>query len=154
MKKMIFVCTGNTIMFILAGLAFAFPFSEVNQTENIRLSATLSLFPLLLIAYIIVYPICFYILKKAYGWNKGSSSELSFSDEREKDLSAQAAKKSYTVLMGGIISVIAILGGVQFFCLFTHQINNIYPIAIILLSAVLILSTITYGVKWCLEYRK
>lgn len=153
MKKTIFICSGNAILFLLLGLAFAFPADEVQLIEGAGFGAAVSVFPLLLLGYLMVYPLCFYVLKKLFGWHGPSDSELSYADEREKTLVAEAAKVSYVVLVGGILTVIAALGGLAFFSLFTQTSYNSYATAILLLSGVLMLSSISYGVKWCLGYR-
>ncbi len=154
MKKMIIKSTGNTILFLLFGLAFLFPFSEIQLIEDSGFSATVTIYPILFAIYMIIYPIVYYILWKKLKWNKKDVSELAFSDEREKVIVSEATKTSYIVLMGGSLISIAIIGGIKFFSLFTHEDISIYFISVLLLTMLLVISTFSYCIKWCLEYRK
>ncbi|WP_312443321.1 hypothetical protein [Lacrimispora sp.] len=154
MKKTIFISVGNTILFLLFGLAFLFPFSEIYQVENTGFSGTISIYPILLIIYLIIYPVVYYTIGKKLKWNKKDNSELSFSDEREKVIVSEAAKTSYKILVGGLIIIIAIIGGVRFFSLFTHENISIYFVSVLLLTILLVISTVFYCIKWCLEYRR
>lgn len=154
MKKTIIISACNSILFILFGLTFLFPFSEVNQIKNTGFSGTFTIFPILLVIYIILYPAAFYAARKIFKMDKKDNSELTFSDEREKIIVSESAKASYKILVGGLISMIAIIGGIKFFSLFTHENINIYFMSILLMTILLVLSSITYCIKWCLEYRK
>lgn len=154
MKKIIVKSIGNIILFLLFGLAFLFPFSEMQSNRNIGFSATLSIYSILLAVYLMIYPILHYVLWKRLKWSKANASELAFSDEREKVIVAEATKTSYTILIGGLIAAIAIIGGAKLFSLFTHKNISIYFISILLITLLLIISTISYCVKWCLEYRR
>ncbi|MBN7772301.1 hypothetical protein [Clostridium aminobutyricum] len=153
MKKTIFISVGNTILFLLFGLAFLFPFSEIHL-ENTGFSGTITIYPILLVIYLVIYPVVYYVLGKILKWSKKGSSELTFSDEREKVIVSEAAKTSYKILVGGLIIIIAIIGGVQFFSLFTHENISIYIVSVLLLTILLVISTVVYCIKWCLEYRK
>ncbi len=92
MKKIIFQCVGNAVLFTLFGLAFLFPLSGISQNENI-LSGTITCFPIMFVGYLIIYPIANYIISKIFRWNKKDNSELAFSDEREKLIVAQKKPK-------------------------------------------------------------
>ena len=120
MKKIIVKSIGNIILFLLFGLAFLFPFSEMQSNRNIGFSATLSIYSILLAVYLMIYPILHYVLWKRLKWSKANASELAFSDEREKVIVAEATKTSYTILIGGLIAAIAIIGGAKLFSLFTQ----------------------------------
>lgn len=154
MKKTIFISIANAILFLLFGLAFLFPFSEINQTGTAGFKGTITIYPILLIIYMIIYPIVYYILRKTFKWNKKDNSELTFLDEREKMIVYKAAKTAYKILIGGLIVIIAIIGGVKFFSLFTHENISIYIVSVSLLTILLVLSSISYCIKWCIEYRK
>ena len=154
MKKMIFVSSGNAVLFILLGLAFLFPVSEYQQTEVVGLSGTLTIFPFLLLAYLILYPSVFFVLRKMLKWNKKDSSELTFSDEREKIVVSEAVKISYRILITGLLFSIPFLGCVRLFSLFTHSEISMYFVSVLLCTLLLIISTIAYCIKWCIEYRK
>ncbi len=154
MKKIVIKSVGNLVLFSLFGLAFLFPFSEIQSVEHVGFSTTIAIYPVLLAAYLIICPALYYILRKKLTWSKNDISELAFSDEREKMIVAEATKTSYITLICGLIASIAIIGGVKLFSLFTHEDINIYFISILLMTILLVLSTISYCIKWCLEYRK
>lgn len=154
MKKIVIKSVGNIILFSLFGLAFLFPFSEIGVIENVGFRTTISIYPIMLAAYLIIYPILYYILRKRLMWSKKDVSELAFSDEREKVIVAEATKTSYITLIGGLIVGIAIIGGVKLFSLFTHEDISIYFISILLMTILLVVSTVSYCIKWCLEYCK
>lgn len=154
MRKTIFISAGNTMLFLLFGLTFLFPFSDIHQIESTGFSGTITIYPILLIIYLIIYPIVYYILGKILKWGDKNNSELTFSDEREKVIVSEAAKTSYKVLMGGLIVILAIIGGVRFFSLFTHENISIYFTSVLLLTMLLVISTVLYCIKWCLGYRK
>jgi len=153
MKKTVFQCFGNVLLFTLMGLAFMFPFSEVTQME-IGFQGTVTIFPILLIAYLIVYPIVHYILVKKYHWGKSANSELAYSDEREKIIVLESTKVAYKVLIGGLIITIAAIGGIEIISLSTSMDISTYSPSIALLTVLLDIATISYCVKWCREYKK
>ena len=153
MKKTIFLCIGNAVLFTLIGLAFLFPFSEITQME-MGFQGKITIFPYLLIAYLIAYPIAYYILVKKYHWGENANSELAYSDEREKIIVAESTKTAYKALVGGLIITIAVIGGLKFFSLSTGANISIYLVSIALLTALLDIATISYCVKWCREYKK
>jgi len=153
MKKTIIQCSGNVLLFTLMGLAFMFPFSEVTQME-MGFQGSVTIFPFLLIAYLIVYPIVHYILAKKYHWGKSADSELAYSDEREKIIVSESTKIAYKVLIGGLIITIAAIGGVKFFSLSTGMDISTYLSSIALSTALLDIATISYCAKWCWEYKK
>lgn len=153
MKKTIMLCTGNMILFTLLGLSFLFTFSEVRPYE-FGLSGTITIFPLLLAAYLIIYPIAYHMLARKNKWKKKGNSELSYLDEREKDIVAESTKTAYKVLMGGLIGMISLLGGVRFYSLCTHIEISFYILSITLLVALLDITTMLYCIRWCLEYKK
>jgi hypothetical protein len=135
------------------GLAFLFPVSDVVITEN-GIGGSLTIFPFLMIAVPIVYLIAYFILAKKYHWGKADNSELAYSDEREKIIVAQSTKVAYKVLIGGLIFVVAAIGGINFFSIFTSMGISIYMVAIALITLLLNIAMISYCVKWCMEYKK
>ena len=153
MKKIAFRCVGNTLLFTLVGLAFLFPFSEITQME-MGFQGNVSIFPFLLAAYFIAYPIIHYIFAKKNRWGEKDNSELAYSDEREKAIVAESTKIAYMVLVGGLIIAIVVIGGVKFFSMSTGMDISIYATSIALLTVLLDIATISYCVKWCLEYKK
>lgn len=153
MKKIMFQCIGNTLLFALFGLAFLFPFSNINQVES-GFSGTVTIFPMLLLGYLIIYPTIYYVFKTIFKWDRKDNTELAFADEREKTIVAEATKTVYKILIGGLLGSIAIIGGARFFSLFSHETINIYFISVLLMTILLILSSICYCIKWCVEYYK
>jgi hypothetical protein len=130
-----------------------FPFSGIRQTED-GLSGTPTVFPIIFIVYMFIYPIAFYVLRKTLRWNKKDDSEFAFADEREKTIVSEAAKTAYKVSITGLLSVIGIIGLVKFYALFSNEDIDIYFISILLLTVLLVTTTIFYYLKWCLQYRK
>ncbi|QIB68896.1 hypothetical protein Ami103574_05980 [Aminipila butyrica] len=154
MEKIIIKSTGNILLFLLFGLAFLFPFSELQSIQDAGFRATVSIYPILLAGYLVIYPFLYLVISKKQKWSRRDLSELAFSDEREKVIVAEATKTSYLVLMGGLILAMAIIGGIKLFSLFTHKEISIYFISILLITILLIMSTISYCITWCFEYRK
>ena len=95
-----------------------------------------------------------HVIAKKYHWGRKYSSELAYSDEREKTIVAESTKIAYMVLVGGLIVIISVIGGAKFFSLSTGLDISTYSIAIALLTALLDIATISYCVKWCREYKK
>lgn len=154
MRKIIFHSAGNTILFLLFGLAFLFPFAEIQQSGTTGFSGKMTVFPLLLLGYFIIYPIVNYIFNRVLKLDKRDHSELSFSDEREKVIVAEAAKVAYKILIGGLLITVAALGGIRTFSLFTREEISIYFVSVLLIMVLLIVTTIAYCITWCLAYRK
>ena len=153
MRRTIFLCVGNVLLFSFFGLAFLFPFSAFTPMEyGYGFQARLTIFPLLLVAYLIIYPLTCHILGKRYRWGKGAGSELSCEDEREDVIVAASTKVAYQSLIGGLLVLIPAIGGVRFFSLFTGIEISIYATAIALLTVLLIVATVLYCVTWCRSY--
>lgn len=153
MKKTIILCTGNFILFLLIGLAFLYPAQQV-QPLHPGVSAQVGLMPVLLLAYLLVFPVVYHLLAKKYHWGKNTGTELAAQDEREQQVVAQATKAAYQVLIGGILFIIAALGGLRFFALFTDMQLDFYRWAVALLCALLAVATAVYTAVWCKAYLK
>ena len=153
MKKTIILCTGNFILFLLIGLAFSYPAQQV-QPLHPGVSAQVGLMPVLLLAYLLVFPVVYHLLAKKYHWGKNTGTELAAQDEREQQVVAQATKAAYQVLVSGILAVIAALGGLRFFALFTDMQLDLYRWAVALLCALLAVATVVYTAVWCKAYLK
>lgn len=153
MKKTIILCTGNFILFLLIGLAFLYPAQQV-QPLHPGVSAQVGLMPVLLLAYLLVFPVVYHLLAKKYHWGKNTGTELAAQDEREQQVVAQATKAAYQVLIGGILFIIASLGGLRFFALFTDMQLDFYRWAVALLCALLAVATAVYTAVWCKAYLK
>ena len=153
MKKTIILCTGNFILFLFIGLAFLYPAQQV-QPLHPGVSAQVGLMPVLLLAYLLVFPVVYHLLAKKYHWGKNTGTELAAQDEREQQVVAQATKAAYQVLIGGILVVVAALGGLRFFALFTDMQLDLYQWAVALLCALLAVATVVYTAVWCKAYLK
>ncbi len=153
MKKTIILCTGNFILFLLIGLAFSYPAQQV-QPLHPGVSAQVGLMPVLLLAYLLVFPVVYHLLAKKYHWGKNTGTELAAQDEREQQVVAQATKAAYQVLIGGILVVIAALGGLRFFALFTDMQLDLYQWAVAFLCALLAVATVVYTAVCCKAYLK
>ena len=73
----------NIILFALFGLSFAFPFKDLNIVADYGVELTFSIFPILLVIYIVGYLLLNYYLKATDKIAQKDNSELYFSDERE-----------------------------------------------------------------------
>lgn len=159
MMRTMTVCLGNLVLFILMGLAFLFPCSEYTLVESgFGITFKPTVFPLLLLAYLVVYPIVYAVLSRRFRWSgrfgRQLVSELSFSDERERAIVGEASKASYLVLVGGLIAIIPLLGGVKLMSDFSRAGIDMYAVAVAALTALLAIATVTYGVRWYCGYRK
>ena len=68
MMRTMTICLGNLVLFILMGLAFLFPFSEYSLVEGgFGIMFRPTVFPLLLLAYLVVYPILYAVLFRRFG---------------------------------------------------------------------------------------
>lgn len=159
MMRTMTICLGNLVLFILMGLAFLFPFSEYSLVEGgFGIMFRPTVFPLLLLAYLVAYPILYAVLSRRFGWRghfgRQPVSELSFSDERERAIVGEASKASYLVLVGGLIVIIPLLGGVKLVSDFSRAGIDMYVIAVAALTVLLAVATVTYGARWYCDYRK
>lgn len=155
MKKVIYECVGNSILFALMGLLLIHPFSEYSTSAD-GFSAVTGVFPLIFIVYLILFAgIRFFVFRDGKK-SKYKNSELSFADEREKIIVAESTKTAYQVLVFALMVSMAILAGIRFFSLTLLENANIsiYSIGIALITMNLILAMVSYCVKWCREYRK
>ncbi len=155
MKKVIFECIGNSILFILMGLLLIFPFSSFKADDS-GFEVTLSIFPLIFFGYFILFLVIrFFILHDGKKSNF-SVSELTFSDEREKIIVAESTKFSYQVMITGLIVSAAVLSGIQAFSHIFSNNNFIssYSAGIALIVLNLVLGVLSYALKWCIEYQK
>lgn len=84
MKKMLIKCFTNIVLFILFGLSFAFPFKQFEVISDYGLEVTFSIFPILLLGYIVLYLIIYSLLKTMKIIPESDTSELYYEDEQEK----------------------------------------------------------------------
>lgn len=155
MKKVIFECVGNSILFILAGLMLIYPCSDYQNNANEFYFKT-GIFPAIFFFYLIVFiGMRFYIYKNGMK-SLYKESELTYSDEREKIIVAESTKIAYQVLLFGLMITMALLAGIRFFSLTILQSMeiNIYAVSIGLVTLNLVFAMISYCVKWCVEYKR
>ena len=155
MKKVIYECVGNSILFALMGLTLIHPFSEFSGSFE-GFSAVTSVLPFIFIIYLILFAgIRFFVFRDGKK-SQYHNSELSFSDEREKIIVSESTKTAYRVLVFALILSMAILAVTRFFSLtFLKNANiSIYVVGVFLITMNLILAMISYCVKWCREYKK
>ncbi len=156
MKKIIFECAGNTIFFVLLGLMLLFPVSGSSSgtiLDEGGFTATFSVTVMIFIGYTIIYGITRLVLSKKTAWLDKNNSELAFSDEREKSIRNNSAMLGYRVLMFGSIVSVCCIAAAQSFSVITGENISIYALSICLLILTLVITTIAYCIKWCLEYR-
>ena len=154
MKKMLIKCFTNIVLFILFGLSFAFPFKQFEVISDYGLEVTFSIFPILLLGYIVLYLIIYSLLKTMKIIPESDTSELYYEDEREREIVAKATKNSYVTLMAGLIGMIAILSLSQIFSVVLSFNITIYQISILLITLLLVTSSITYYLTWIRQYKK
>jgi len=154
MKRVIFECIGNSILFVLAGMMLIHPFSEFQNTDEKFYFAT-GIFPLIFVLYLIVFGLVRLVVYKK-SKKPFKDSELSFSDEREKIIVAESTKLAYQVIITSLLVIMAVLAGIRFFSLTILQNMGIdlYSVSIALITVTLVFAMLAYGIKWCVEYRK
>ncbi len=155
MKRVIFECTGNSLLFILAGIMLIHPFSEFQSSEDEFYFAT-GVFPAIFILYLIIFGASRLLIYKKSKKSFYKDSELSFSDEREKIIVAESTKLAYQVIITGLIIAMALLALIQFFSMTILQNMqiDIYFASITLFTLILVAAMAAYGIKWCVEYKK
>ncbi len=155
MKKVIFECTGNSILFILVGLMLIHPFSDYQNSVNEFYFKT-GIFPAIFFFYLIIFIGMRFLIYKNGMKSLYKESELTFSDEREKIIVAESTKISYQVLVGGLLVTMTLLAGIRFFSLtFLQSMEiNMYAASIGLVTLNLVFAMISYCVKWCVDYKK
>lgn len=156
MKKVIYECVGNSILFILFGIMLIHPFSDYQIYPdggfNVSTGITFSIFVYYLIAFAVIRIFVFKDGKKsAY-----KKSELSFADEREKCIVAESTKIAYQVLVFSLLASLGILALMKAFSWTLMQDFgiDIYSIGIALITLNLVLAMISYCIKWCVQYKK
>ncbi|RLP06589.1 hypothetical protein D9T14_11775 [Propionibacterium australiense] len=149
---MITICAGNVLLFALAGLALAIPFTHVEPIGDVGFSFTPSPFPFLLAGYLVVYPTLYRTLSHRLDW--GTASELTAADEREQGIVGRATRASHTTFIAGLIIVAAALFALHVLELFTHATMHLYEASIIMISTLLVIATVVYAVTWVIDYRR
>lgn len=152
MTRMLTICTGNALLFVLGGLALAFPFARVEATGDIGFSFTPSPFPLVLTGYLVAYPVLYRVLSRHLGWK--TDSELVGTDEREQTIIGRATRVSHTTFIAGLMIVAAVLFALHVAGLFAHASMPLYETSIVMISALLVTVTIAYAVTWVIGYRR
>lgn len=155
MKKVIYECVGNSILFVLAGMMFIHPFSDYQYDSN-GFNVVIGIFPIIFIVYLIVFMVIRFFVFKDGRKSVYKNSELAFSDEREKIIVTESTKTAYQVLVLSLIISMAFLAGARVFSLtlLADMGIDVYSIGIALITLNLVLAMISYCVKWCVEYKK
>lgn len=155
MKKVIFECVGNSILFLLAGMMLIHPFSEYQQNTN-GFYVVVGILPIIFMVYLITFIILRFHVFKDCKKSSCDASELDYADEREKIIVAESTKTAYQVLMFSLIVSMAFLAGIRVFSLIILKDMRIdlYSVGISLFTLNLMLAMISYCVKWCIEYKK
>jgi len=95
-KKVIFDCIGNSVLFILAGLMLIRPFSDYRHTQD-ELFVVVGIMPFIFVAYLAAFIVIRFLIFKneKRPENSALGSELAYADEREKIIAAESAKTAY-----------------------------------------------------------
>ncbi|RDB63102.1 hypothetical protein C1878_04310 [Gordonibacter sp. 28C] len=160
MRKVVFECVGNALLFSLMGLAFMFPFSRYEgsvSASGFSFDVHLSPFMVALLAFLALYAVVRHAFVKRNGLRAHSTGnlELVADDERELQLSGRALKSAYRVLMTCLIVGLGVLAGAQFlFSAFLSDPVAVYRTAVGIIAATLVASSVSYCARWCLEFGK
>ena len=157
MKKVIFECAGNSVLFILAGLMLIRPFSSYHHTPD-GFSVVIGIMPFIFAAYLASFIAIRFLVfkggKRPNEKNAALGSELSYADEREKIIVAESTKTAYQALVFCLIVSMAILAGAKAFSFMIPAAINIYSVGVMLIASNLAVAMISYCLKYCVEYRK
>lgn len=154
MKSLLNKTISNIVLFSLFGLSFAFPFKNLNIVADYEVEITFSIFPILLVIYIVGYLLLNYYLKATNKIAQKDNSELYFSDEREAQLVNKALKIAYLTLMTGLLIMTALLALFQIFTVTSDPTINTYQLSILLITTLLITTCLTYYMSYRKEYLK
>lgn len=155
MKKVVYECVGNSILFILSAMMLINPFASFSNDAN-GFEVTFGIFPVVFIIYLVAFIIVRGFVFKDSKKPLFSDSELAYQDEREKIIVAEATKAAYKVLVFSLIVSMAILAAIRAFSLtvLSSWNINLYAVSVALISIILVLAMISYCTKWCIEYKK
>ena len=157
MKKVVFESVGNTLLFALMGLAFMFPFSRYEggvAADGFSLSVHLSPFLAVFVAFLVLYPIVF-VRRSGLDASTRDNLELAADDERELQITGRALRTAYRVLMTCLIMGLGVLAAAQFLsATFLGDATAVYRTAVGIIAATLVAASVSYCIRWCLEYRR
>ena len=160
MKKVVFESVGNTLLFTLMGLAFMFPFSRYEggvAADGFSLSVHLSPFLAVFEAFLVLYPIARAVFVRRSGLDASTRDnlELAADDERELQITGRALRTAYRVLMTCLIMGLGVLAAAQFLsATFLGDATAVYRTAVGIIAATLVAASVSYCIRWCLEYRR
>ena len=81
--------------------------------------------------------------------------ELAAHDERELQITGRALRTAYRVLMTCLIVGLGVLAAAQFLsATFLGDATAVYRTAVAIIAATLVAASVSYCIRWCLEYRR
>jgi len=145
MRKVIFESVAGIVVIIATGATFIILATASREICLIAVLAYLAIAVLYFVAR-------FVFLKK----NKSLATyfetiELAKDDEREVQITGKALRTAYHSAIYGLVIA---MGSLLFIEAFTSQSGVMYIAAILLISLVLLVITISYCIRWVVEYKK
>lgn len=160
MKKVLFECVGNAVLFVLFALALLYPVvvEEASvSTHGFSYSVSLSGYLLLFAVCCLVYSAVRHVFAKRNRIRVGvmDSMELACDDEREQVIAAKALRAAYFAAMMSLLGILYIFATVYFFSTAsgTASVELMYRVAVIGVVVALEVVNAVYCIRWCVAYR-
>lgn len=160
MKKVLFECMGNAVLFVLFALALLYPVvveEATVSTNGFSYSVSLSGYLLLFVVCCLVYAVVRHVFVKRNRIAVGAMGnlELACDDEREQALSANALRAAYFAAMLGLFGCLFVFATVYFFSTATGAASAelMYRVAVIGVVVALEMVNAVYCIRWCVAYR-
>lgn len=160
MKKVLFECMGNAVLFVLFALALLYPVvveEATVSTNGFSYSVSLSGYLLLFVVCCLVYAVVRHVFVKRNRISVGAMGnlELACDDEREQALSANALRAAYFAAMLGLFGCLFVFATVYFLSTATGAASAelMYRVAVIGVVAALEVVNAVYCIRWCVAYR-
>lgn len=161
MKKVLFECVGNGVLFALFGFAMMFPFAVHESrvdSDGFAFSVSLSSSMIVLLAFVALFMVVRFVFAKRNGLaiRMVDNMELACEDERERSILAKALFAAYHAAMVSLIVCFGVLALSYFFAvvLYGASAEFMYRVAIGCVMATLEIVNAAYCISWCVEYRK
>lgn len=160
MKKVLFECVGNAVLFALFALALLYPVvveEATVSTHGFSYSVSLSGYLLLFVVACLLYAVTRHVFVRRNRLAVGAMGnlELACDDEREQVLSAKALHAAYFAAMLSLFGCLFVFASVFFFSTASGAASAelMYRVAVIGVVVALELVNAVYCVSWCASYR-
>jgi len=146
MRKVIYECVNNSILYAVAGPFFIFMATGPRSMAGVAL--------LMFTIYAIFYYIArFVFLKKSKSSlaNYFRCNEIAKDDEREVQITGKALRTAYYVAIYSMLIIMLVLFIVK---VAISQVAILFVAAMLLISLALVVTTCAYCIRWVVEYKK